>query len=252
MTLDRDGQYEVDGLLMGRGTGYVVDTVVGLGGTPEVRNVDRSKEHDDGGWAGVDRFEPREVVMAVGLDGDLDDSAYGALIDALGAKMLPRRSDLVFRYKRFGRIRRLNGRARGFVLPWDDDFYLGAGRAALRFVFPDPVIYSDDVDSTGPSTGAFAVTNDGNFPVWPTITTAAGGDYVLSNVTTGEAIVLEDLPSAAVIDFRDRTVTTVVGGDDEYGTIQPSPDWWQVQPGVNNLAFTGTATIEFRHGWATG
>jgi hypothetical protein len=252
VAITRDGQYEVDGLLMGKGTGYVVDQVIGLGGAPATKTVDRNKEHDDGSWAGVDRFEPREVVMAVGLDGDLDEAAYEALITDLGAVMIPRAQAIVFRYQRFGRIRRLYGRPRGFVLPWDDDFFLGAGRAALRFEFPDPVIYSDEEVSEGPTSGAFDVENEGNYPVWPVITTDAGGDFVFTNTTTGEAVVLEDLPSAAAIDFQNRTVFTVVGDDDEYGTVQPSPDWWQVQPGVNALDFTGSATITFRHGWATG
>lgn len=252
MALDRDGQYEVDGLLMGRGTGYVVDQVLGLGGVPDVRDVDRAKEHDHGGWAGTDLFEPREIVMAVGLDGELDASAYETLITALGAKMLPRSDDYVLRYQRFNRIRRISARPRGFILPWDDDFYLGAGRAALRFICHDPIIYDDEEETSGPTSGAFSVTNDGNNPVWPIIETAAGGDISLSNVTTGEAVVLEDLPSAVVIDFQNRTVFTTVGDDDEYGSVQPSPDWWKVQPGVNNLDFSASATITFRHGWATG
>lgn len=251
MAITRNGQYEVDGLLLGRGTGYVVDQVLGLGGTPSVKHGDRPKEHDDGSWSGVDRFEPREVVMAVGLDGDLDDAAYETLISDLGAVMIPRRAPILWRYQRFGRIRRLWGKPRGFVLPWDDDFFLGAGRAALRFEFPDPVIYSDeDVETT--DSGAFDVENEGNYPVWPIITTGAGGDFVFTNTTTAEAVVLEGLPGAAVIDFQNRTVFTVTGDDDEYGTVQPSPDWWQVQPGVNALDFTGSATIAFRHGWATG
>lgn len=251
MAITRDGQYEVDGLLMGRGTAYVVDTVLGLGGTPAVRQVDRPREHDDGSTQGRDSFEPREVVMAVGLDGESDTEDYDDLIGALGAVMIPRSEKIVFRYQRFGRIRRLYGRPRGFVLPWDEDFHLGAGRGALRFEFGDPVIYSDEEQEVTDS-GAFDVTNAGNYPVWPVVTTAAGGDIILSNTTTGEAVVLEDLPSAAVIDFAARTVFTEVGDDDVYGTVQPSPDWWKVQPGLNALDFTGSATIAFRDGWATG
>jgi len=250
VALDRDGQYEVGGLLMGPTTGYVVDTVLGLGGIPEIRTVDRPKSHDHGGWAGTDLLEPREIVMAVGLDGELDASAYETLITNLGAVMRPRSDEMAFRYKRFGRIRRLGARPRGFILPWDDDFYLGAGRAALRFQCPDPVIYSDETDETGPSSGTFPVTNDGNFPIWPVVETAAGGDITLTNATTDETVELLDLSGAAVIDFAARTV--FVGTSDEYAAVQPSPDWWKVQPGLNSLTFSASATITFRHGWATG
>lgn len=255
MALDRNGQYEVDGLLMGLGTPYVVETVVGLGGIPEVKHVDRDLGDTDGGYAGSDYLAPREVVMAVGLDGEPETEAYDDLIAALGQVFRPRRvseGSVVFRWQRFGRIRRLTARPRGLILPWDEDFFMGAGRAAVRLIAHDPVVYSDTVETEGPSTGAVAVTNLGNYPVWPVITTAAGGDISLTNTTTGEAVVFTGLPSATVIDFKARTAETTVGDVDVYSTVNAAPAWWQVQPGLNDLEFSADATIEFRHGWTTG
>ncbi len=252
MTLDRNGQYEVDGLLMGMGTPYVVASVQGLGGIPEIKTQDRDLSMTDGGYAAADYLGPREVVLEVGLDGEPEESSFDSLVGALGGVMAPRRDDLVFRYQRFGRVRRLNCRPRGFILPWDEDFFMGAGRAAIRLIALDPIIYSDTAATAGPSSGAVAVTNDGNYPVWPVVTTAAGGTITLTNSTTSEELTFTGLPSATVIDFKARTASATVGGADVYGTIEASPEWWQVQPGLNNLVFSAGATIEFRHGWTTG
>lgn len=251
MALDRNGQYEIDGLLMGIGTVYVVEEVHGLGGIPELKvPEDADLPLDDGGYAGTDRLGEREIIMAVGLDGVPEHSSYDDLIEALGLVMRPRAADVTFRYQRFGRIRRLLVRPRGFILPWDEDFFMGAGRSALRLIAKDPLSYSDSLASTGPSSGAFNVTNAGNHPVWPTVTTAAGGDVTLTNTTTGEAVVIEGLSGAAVIDFKRRTVE--VAGVDEYGAVQAAPEWWRLQPGLNALDFTASGTITHRDGWTTG
>lgn len=250
MAVDRNGQYEVDGLLMGMGTGYVVAAVHGLGGIPEIKVQDRDIPTKDGGYAGTDYLAPREIIMEVGLDGALDEAAYGTLIENLGEVFAPRAADIAFRYQRFGRVRRLLCRPRGLILPWDEDFFIGAGRAATRLIAQDPIVYSDDEASEGPFTGADSATNLGNYAVWPVVTTVAGGSVTLTNTTTGEAVSLVGLSGAAVIDFKDRTVT--VGGNDEYGAVQANPSWWRLQPGLNALTFSASSTITWRHGYTTG
>lgn len=252
MAVSLDGQWEVDGLLLGRGTPYPIEGVQGLG-SPEVKVNDHDRATADGGYAGTDRLGPREVLLLIGIDGDPDSTDYGERVDALGEVFSPRAADVVASYQRFGRRRRLYARPRGLVLPWDDDFHLGAAKAVGRlFAQSDPVVYDDDESQTT-SGGTFTVTNDGNYKAWPLLTVnGPGGTVVLTNNTLGRSVTLVGLGGTAAVDPRRATVT--VGGSDAYGTVQARPQWWWLEAGANSITVTGATslTVTWRHGWTTG
>lgn len=252
MAVTANGDWEIDGLRVGRGTRYPVEAVQGLG-VPEAKSTDLDRGTDDGGYSGTDFLAPREVVLGLGIDGDPDSAAYGALVDGLGQVFAPRAADVVVSYFRFGRARRFYARPRGLVLPWDDDFHLGAAKAVARLVANDPVVYAD-AETQVTSGGTFNVTNQGNYKTWPLLTVNGPGGVVtlVNNTDGGSTIRLDGLGGTASVDPRRKTVT--VGGSDAYGTVQPRPDWWHLVPGVNSITVTGATslTVTFRHGWNSG
>lgn len=254
MPVTENGHWEIDGVLFGPGTPYGTVSIQGLG-VPDSKTLDSDIATEDGGVAGPDYMNPREVIFQWDIDLDPDTPEADDIISAMGSAFRPRnaRSDVVVAsFRRFGRNRRILGRPRGLVLPWDEDFFMGAGRCSARFYCHDPVVYDDDLSEVTDS-GTFDVENAGNYPVWPTIVvTGPGSTVTLTNEETGDDVVLADLSGTATVDFKARSV--IVGGTDEYGSVQPSPQWWQLQPGVNSITATGatSVTVQYRSGWTHG
>lgn len=254
MPVTENGHWEIDGVLFGPGTPYGTVAIQGLG-VPDSKVLDSDLASEDGGVAGPDYLSPREVIFQWDVDLEPDDPSADAIIEAMGGAFRPRnnRADtVVASFRRFGRNRRLYGRPRGLVLPWDDDFFMGAGRCSARFYCHDPVVYDDDLTEVAGS-GTFPVVNAGNYQVWPVIVvTGPGATVTLTNNATADSVVLAGLTGNATVDFKARSVT--VGTTDEYGSVEPGPAWWKLQPGVNSITATGatSVTVQYRSGWVNG
>lgn len=252
MALSVNGQWIVDDLDLGRGTLYHVAGVTGLD-VGEVKFTDFDNGLDDGGFATEDRLGVREVIFSIGLEGDMDEEAYDTLKTALEAVWVPRTEDIVVSYRRFGRDRRFLARPRGLILPWDDDFFLGAANATGRLIAHDPVIYDDD-ETVVEDSGSFTVENLGNWSVWATLSIDnPGATVVVTNETDDEkSVVFSDLTGDAEVNMKRRIVT--VAGLDVYGTVGPNPGWFRIRPGENTITMTGAdaLTVTFRSGWASG
>lgn len=251
MPVTENGQWEIAGVMFGPGTPYGTVSIQGLG-VPDSKILDSDPAFGDGGIAGADYMTIREVVFQWDVDLEPDDPDSDEIVQAMGTAFRPRnnRADVVVAsFRRWGRNRRLYGRPRGLILPWDEDFFMGAGRCSGRFICHDPIVYDDDLSEVVGS-GTFNVENLGNYQVWPTfVVTGPGATVTLTNNVTGDDVVLAGLSGAATVDFKARSVN--VGGTDEYGSVQPSPQWWQLQPGVNSITATGatSVTVQYRSGW---
>lgn len=247
-----NGQWEIAGLLIGQGTLYPIDEVQGLG-MPEVRAAEIQFVDRDGGHSTRERLASREIVLAIGVDGDPDTAGYATLIDNLASALRPSDSDVLARWRRFGRTRRVTARPRGLVLPWDDPFHLGAARVACRLICLDPVIY-EEAETVVAGTGAQTATNNGNYAVYPvvTITGPSAGVTLRNNSDGGKQIVLVDLSGTTTVDFKTLTVT--VGGAARPQAVQPGSLWWRLLPGSNSLQLDGAGSfsVAFRSGWVTG
>ena len=255
----KDGQYVLDAdyldVAIGNGTKWHVEEVVGLD-VPAVRAVDQALVAFDGIAAGEDTLDAREVVISLGYDGELDDSDTDDAIAALARVMGPRTSAMTLDWQRFGRQRRLWVRPRGMILPWGDDFGLGAMRAALRLVAPDPVVYSLSSTTSASVTTSATITNGGNYPIWPTMEfRPTASTATIQNVTDdGEMLSLSGLTVGALylFDFRARTVL-VGGSSDAYSVVGYPPGWFRLLPGGNSIEVTGgTARFLYRDGWISG
>lgn len=133
----------------------------------------------------------------------------------------------------------------------------------------DPAIYSLDVESASATPGATSgglgfphgfphgfgtatpgsavCVNDGNFPTWPTVVFTAGGSGLVNpSVTlneTGEVLALIITLSAGDTLTVDMEAGTVLlnGTASRIDNVNwNTSDWFDLNPGVNTLAFGGT------------
>lgn len=253
MAVTENGQWELDGLLVGRRTRYPVDGVTGLG-VPDMRTQDTPMAGIDGGYAGEDLLEPREVELTIGIDGDDGTSdGYGTLISTLAAKLRPRSSDMVATFRRNGATRRLYCRPRGVELPWDDDYHTGVAQARVRLYSADPRVYAETQSSQALS-GNGTITTLGNMATYPILTiTSPGSVVIMTNLAdNANTLILDGAAGTVTVDFQNRTVG--FGTLSYYSTVRPGSRWWSLQPGANSLQLSGAASFGFvwRDAYLTG
>lgn len=126
------------------------------------------------------------------------------------------------------------------------------GKVLLSFVAADPRIYANTA-----TTGSSPTTNAGTMSSPPTFTlTPTGGDVVITNTTTSQALTLTvgggtgvSTGSAVTVDFGQRTVTQSTRKD---AAVQfPSSVWWEVVPGSNSWTVTNASSVSIsvRSAW---
>ena len=75
---------EINGLLLGAGTDYLITAWEGFG-TPEVRTTDEAREQEDGDWLGADTLGSRTLTLTITVRGATPAAAtesYAALLRA--------------------------------------------------------------------------------------------------------------------------------------------------------------------------
>lgn len=121
---------------------------------------------------------------------------------------------------------------------------VGAFKWSLQLLAEDPRKYAVSPTSvTIASGGSQSVTNLGNAPSYPTLTTS--GTLTVTNTTAGQAIMTasgQSLPSGTVIDMNSRTV--LQGTTSHYAKINPLASWWPILPGENTVSNTGSASVD--------
>jgi hypothetical protein len=147
MAVSLNGHFELNSggaqpLLMGAKTSYPIEQVSGLWDVPQMRTQDRPLMTADGGYAGYDFMEPREVTLGFAVVADPETSTYETLIENLVFICQPRSADYKVTFQRFGVVRHFYARPRGLSIPQDDSFHLGLAKGALRLWASDPTIYS--------------------------------------------------------------------------------------------------------------
>lgn len=115
----------------------------------------------------------------------------------------------------------------------------------VPLIAPDPRILANTASTLA---GSGTATNNGNFKaaVTLTVTGSAAGPIVATNSTTGRTVtVTTSVPSGQqlVIDFRARTI--LLNGVNRYDLVSGTPQWWNVEPGANNISYSGGGTPSF-------
>jgi len=260
-----DFQFELDGVLLGTGTGYLLQEAVGLD-LPEIRISDQVRPRDHGLIGGTDFLAGRVVELSFIVRGisntDLEEKLDAlASISGVGAAESP----LVFRLP--GRAKeRINVRPRRRYFPINVAYGMRTADVRLQFVATDPRIYENEITSVplslpatsgglgwplgwplgwgSASSGLFTVTNGGTFATRPTVTfigplTAPS----IENVTTGlKWACTFDLQSGdtLVVDFDARTVL-LNGTASRYSFVTAASVWWELVAGDNQLRIAASA-----------
>ena len=272
-----DWQYDLGGVLIGKGTTVNVIKVDGLG-RPPVRDNDVDQPSMDGSFAGPDYWAARQIQFdaAIKIPGDpaaCQDmvAALQAVTDAASVRLVGGQG-LALRIKRPGRpVKRLTVRARKLD-PDDSQIIHGYMPIDLELFAHDPGFYADTETTTelplGWLTGGgFAapvaapiyvqdgtvaadrpgwVTNQGSADAWPIIRiTGPCSNVSIIHVASGRTLALPSLDLAAgrwvELDTRPgyRTVTWDNGGNaSAYLTPASRIDLFSIPPGQSEMRWT--------------
>ena len=255
-----------------------INRVIGLDSAP-YRETIRDHEGTDGGFMDAEFEKGRDIMLEGVIYGDGDIEVF---LDSLKANFAPVQTPIPFYLKAPGVVERLVFvKPRGIRYDWDTARRIGTAAAQFMMYAEDPRIYAAsettqllnyagdaglglafsfafDVDFGGGAAPAGSnFTNDGNRPT-PVefIITGPVQNPIIYNNTTGHALqfIIElSASDTLTINTRDRTVY-LNGNINRRNTLQ-SPDWFFLEPGVNNITFAGlsgvgsTLEVNFRSAW---
>lgn len=263
-----DWQLSINGLVMGPGTQYIVNSVDGFG-IPEVRDGDVARPQDIGDFYGQEYIGNRTVTPVVTItawDGTFvtAQGLYDALVAAWQVDGSNTTNTAPLTVTRTGiNAQRWNGRPRRLASVTTSQAS-GIIYCTLEYVCADPRIYDDALSTgttglpastvgltyprtyprvygTASSAGVIAALNSGNIAVYPlaTITGPCTGP-ILTNGTTGARIASTLTLGASdvmVVDFDQKTIT--FNGAQRWALTQDSA-WWSLAAGTTNVLFNAS------------
>jgi hypothetical protein len=269
-------QVEVNGLLLGPGTEYVIRRFDPWA-APEIRSGSVGRAAADGSWPGRDRLGDRLVGLDVYIQG-VDAAAQQVARRRLAAALRPPADDvtvpLVWR-EDTADLWRLNGKPQlassesSPALPTE-----------CRFVATDPRILSNLERTSGamsPATAAlgglefnatpnfvfgsvvapqtFAAENRGTVNAsWTASFTGLLTNPILMHLESGAQMAFTGTVEAGetlVVDSASRSVS--IGGASRYWWLNRTSVWFPLSPGVNTLMFLGglggVCQVVWRDSW---
>lgn len=229
----------------------------------EARVGDREFARQDGDIGGLHRASPRFPRLELEVRSNVLNTAYYDLIDTVRSifrrSRLPSDADGVLTFKmpeepeqiiRCRPIRR--------NIPREARTEYGLLPINVELKAADPRIYEVDLSSVGPSSGTFAVTNNGDDWAYPILNFGAVATVQLTNNTNGDVISITSAPGSgnliADMDRFIRGVNDLViyrGSTDGYGAWDQPRKPFRLEPGSNSLTLnTGTnVTVQHRDTW---
>jgi hypothetical protein len=291
MTVTTDWQFEFNSLLVGDPTDYGVVSIEGLADVPDMRTSDQPKLQRHGMLPGLDLLGGRSVVVQIEIDA-ASDSELATLIHDLKLALRPGQDEAALTFQipgvADGGTRRIVARPRRVALPIDlQRYYYRLPIATVEFFATDPRIYDDSlsdmstglaVSVAGRASGNFAwnmnwggtttgniinATNSGTFST-PALIRFNGPvtNPQVENVTAGKFLKLTadgglTLGVGEFVELDTANRTVLLGGtSNRYSKLSSDSEWWDLEPGVNQLRFIGstagspTMDVEFRSAWA--
>jgi phage-related protein len=256
--------YTYNGLDIGKGTSYKVESVEGLLSLPEMRTHDVERQDNDGDWSGDDLLGPRIVRISLWVLGT-PGSATETLLRNLRAAYKRIRGPVEHEALPWFSFQRpstpayhINARVRRYAFPSNYDLAHGLGRGAIELYAPDPLIYEATLSSTVINAGqTVTINNTGTAPVYPILEYdgpggTGGTDLKFVNTTTGQTIDLQNYTIAdpTIINNRKQTVVNDVGTTGDF-MLSFDSEFWPLMPGNNSIQHqgpSGTVTVKFYPG----
>lgn len=253
-----DWQYQIDNVVLGRGTNYLITGRDGSG-TPEVRNRDVARPAEDGDWMGIDTYASRTITVNMTIRG----TSVADVMSSRDALVSAWRNDPSVPYtqlwwklpgmpakRAIGRPRRIqvaeklvNNRLDAvaeFYTPFSalfgetvtvTGYPLVVTGGGLTYPVTFPITYA--VSTSG---GAFPAPNPGTYPSWA-VMTFTGGNCVAPRVTdlnSGRYIAFDVSlapTDVLVVDLKLRTAT--LNGKNVRQYKSPGSNWFPFPPGQN-------------------
>lgn len=256
--ITRDGQYELNGLLLNdkitdNDTLRVVHTI-GLFDLPEMKISDSELQDDHGGSVGRDLLTMRRITMDLAIMATTKSNLY-TKIREVAAAFQPQETLVSFVFQRAGigkmwlpvRPRRLGG--------FDTSSRLDHGYAegSVMLLAPDPrklaFVQSSQaiVIASGGTTNTGTVNMGGNFRGGAKPILEIAGPTTnprINNAADGNRGIRIDMVIAAgqtlIVNANDRSVT--MAGVDMSGNVRSDNQWWNLMPGDNLITFTRSNT----------
>jgi hypothetical protein len=270
-----DGQHELAGVLIGKGTSVVIAAIEGLGRAPQ-RTSDVEPPGEDGLWLGPDLFGGRSIRIDAGIKTPgneqaaldvhavLQDAADDETVRLAGGATTTLRLKFPGRPARVvrGRIRTLDAdltQAKHGWIPLDIEFTgqdqlfydeqqstsmpLGSlTQGGLTF----PLMFPFTIEDTAGAVGRPGfITVEGTAPTWPVLRVAGPcANPTITHVASGRTLTVQGSLAAGEwveIDTRPgwRTVLRNNGGGMPL-TAQSRIDLFRLDPGLNEIQWTAT------------
>ncbi|MFG2330579.1 phage distal tail protein [Streptomyces sp. NPDC048604] len=143
--IDRDGQIQWAGLLLGPGTPYEIDRqgVTGWADLPGLDSADAARPTGHGAWPGARWAQPRTVTAGVWLLPGAGPAAAGELLDAFVRATHAEDAEQWLAVRMHGRTTAVRARITQRALPTDRGFVTGgAARATVQWTATDPHRYA--------------------------------------------------------------------------------------------------------------
>lgn len=255
-----------NGLTMGAGTPFTIQSIDGLKDLPPVRSQDSDRGYLDGSFSGQDFLSGRSItVNMIILAGNGNSAQTNA--DLLKQALMFSRSGvkpLQFQLSQFASLQFCNARARIGTISINENYSYGYIVAQFKFFCPDPLIFDNTQQTAtllaqnpngrtfntvyplsyggGVNAGTGLVANNGNTDAYPVITiTGPCVNPVIGNATTGLSMyfnVTLNTGDTLVIDLRNRTI--LLNGNPARNYLSGLSKWFSAPVGNSTFFFTAS------------
>jgi len=270
MTLTALYSFQFNGTTFG-GTGspYQILSVDGLEGLPEIRNQDDNRGYADGMFTGQDFLSGRTISIIFNTFGAGATSAQ-TNFNSIQQALLPQRSGttpLYFKLPTAVGDQFINARVRALRTTIDPNYTYGYITSMVQFFCPDPNIYDTTLQSaslvlggslgrvynrtynlvynSGTGLPAATVNNAGWATTYPTVTfNGPITNPIVGNITQSKYLYFNATftnTDSVVINTQDKLVT--LNGNPARNLLLGSSQWWNAQPGNNQIYFSGSGTL---------
>jgi hypothetical protein len=278
-----DRQITYQGLTIGEGTAYSIDSIDGLS-TPSVRSSDRLVSLRDGLHPGDDYYEGRTVTLSTFIP-ERTTAAMNTKRTALMSAFAGGHAEtpLVFQVPGVagGGERRINVRPRRAKFAANVGYGAGLSRDIFQLFATDPRIY-DNTETVKILTLPASYGTGLTWPLtWPLNWGPAGSDSTfvnnqgnfnapatfridgpvenprIENLTLNRTLAIDITLSASQYLQIDADARTVLlnGTANRYSLLTQQSAWWLLQPGSNEIRFraaaptAATMTLTWRSAW---
>lgn len=274
MSLTQDYQLQLNNLLMGSGTSYLIAAADGLRGVAPTRAADTQVIGRSGVIVGLDLLDARTIeleVLIIGTSASDLETKVTALVTAAKPGVTHQLT-----YRAGGNVQRSTSvRVRQVSSPFEVSDQAGRmARVSLQLLAPDPRWFAAEQSLTTAVTASLggrtypltyprvytagaplSVVNSGNADAdWTATLTGPLNSASILLVETGQMLTYNGaIPSGSSVVLSPQSRTVTLNGVSAFQNLDVTSEWFQLAPGTSTMRLlgsgTGTLTISWRSAW---